>query len=335
MRACHARVRHGIVTVVGFHASHEQIHPGRLLEDVRAAEAAGFRAAMCSDHFAPWSRRQGHSGFAWSWLGAALATTSLPFGVVNAPGHRYHPAIVAQAVSTLGAMFPGRFWAALGSGQLVNEHVTGEPWPRKDVREARLRECVDVMRRLMAGEEVTHDGLVTVDRARVWSLPDPVPDLVAAAVTPATAAWGAGWGDGLITVNQEPEALRRLLGEYRDAGGRGPARLQVHLSWAPTQDEAMAIAHDQWRTNLLPSPTSWDIALVESYDAIAEYARPEDVRRAVLVSSDLGELAARIAAMVDVGFDEVYLHHVGQQQAEFIDVFGSRVLPQLAGVGVR
>lgn len=96
------------MVVIGFHASHEQIHPAQLLSDVRRAEAAGFGAAMCSDHFAPWSVRQGQSGFAFAWLGAALATTALPFGLVNAPGQRYHPAVVAQALATLTAMFPGR-----------------------------------------------------------------------------------------------------------------------------------------------------------------------------------------------------------------------------------
>ena len=121
---------------------------------------------MSSDHFSPWSARQGQSGFGWSFLGAALATTSLPFGAVNAPGQRYHPAIIAQAVATLGAMFPGRFWVALGSGEASNEHITGQGWPRKELRDARLRECVDVIRALLAGEEVSHDGLVTVDRAR-------------------------------------------------------------------------------------------------------------------------------------------------------------------------
>src|SRR5688500_13493919 len=155
------------MTVVGVHASHEQIHPTALLEAVQAAEAAGFTAAMCSDHFSPWSERQGHSGFAWSWLGAALQATSLPFGVVNAPGQRYHPAIIAQASATLAAMYPGRFWVALGTGEASNEHITGEGWPRKEVRNARLRECVDVIRALHAGEEVSHDGLVTVDRARL------------------------------------------------------------------------------------------------------------------------------------------------------------------------
>src|ERR671914_939089 len=120
------------MTVVGFHASHEQISPSRLLAAVNNAEAAGFTHAMCSDHFSPWSERQGESGFAWSWLGAALQATSMPFGVVNAPGQRYHPAIIAQAIGTLAAMYPGRFWAALGTGEASNEHITGDRWPRKE-----------------------------------------------------------------------------------------------------------------------------------------------------------------------------------------------------------
>ena len=114
------------MTVIGFHCSHEQIAPGTLLRDVQHAEQAGFTAAMSSDHLSPWSERQGESGFAWSFLGAALATTSLPFGVVTAPGQRYHPAITAQAIATLASMFPGRFWAALGSGEASNERVTGD-----------------------------------------------------------------------------------------------------------------------------------------------------------------------------------------------------------------
>ncbi|HWH99942.1 MAG TPA: LLM class flavin-dependent oxidoreductase, partial [Propionibacteriaceae bacterium] len=164
--------------VVGFHASHEQIHPSALLSAVRAAEQAGFSAAMCSDHFSPWSERQGHSAFAWSWLGAALQATGLPFGVVNAPGQRYHPAIIAQAIGTLSAMYEGRFWVALGSGENSNEHVTGDRWPRKELRNARLLECVEIIRALLAGEEVSHDGLVTVDRAKLWTLPKTTPKLI-------------------------------------------------------------------------------------------------------------------------------------------------------------
>src|SRR6188768_3448466 len=148
------------MTVVGFHASHEQLPPGRLLEAVKRAEAAGFDAAMCSDHFEPWSVRQGHSGYAWSWLGAALEATSFSLGVVTAPGQRYHPAIAAQKLATLAEMYPQRFWAALGSGEAINEHVTGDPWPPKEERDARLGESVDVIRRLLAGDEVSTDGRI-------------------------------------------------------------------------------------------------------------------------------------------------------------------------------
>ena len=181
----------------GFHASHEQVHPRELLAAVRRAEDAGFDAAMSSDHFSPWSQRQGHSGFAWSWLGAALQATALPFGVVTAPGQRYHPAVIAQAIGTLGAMYPGRFWAALGTGEASNEHITGTAWPRKEVRNDRLRECVDIIRALLRGEEVSHEGLVRVDRARLWTRPPDPPPLLGAAVSVATARWCAAWADGL------------------------------------------------------------------------------------------------------------------------------------------
>lgn len=125
---------------VGYHASHEQLPPSVLLSAVIDAERAGFDGAMCSDHLSPWSLRHGESGFAWSWLGAALASTSFSIGVVNAPGQRYHPVVIAQAIATLAEMFPGRFWTAFGSGEALNEHVTGEPWPSKDERNARLDE---------------------------------------------------------------------------------------------------------------------------------------------------------------------------------------------------
>src|SRR5919112_2448835 len=131
------------VTVYVYHCSHEQHAPSALLSYVRAAEAAGFAAAMCSDHFHPWTDAQGQSGFAWSWLGAALQATSLSLGTVNAPGARYHPAIIAQAAATLAEMFPGRFWFAIGSGEALNEAITGDAWPVKAERNARLQECAE------------------------------------------------------------------------------------------------------------------------------------------------------------------------------------------------
>jgi probable non-F420 flavinoid oxidoreductase len=317
------------MTVVGFHASHEQMHPAALLGAVRQAEQAGFTAAMCSDHFAPWSARQGHSGFAWAWLGAALQATSLPFGVVNAPGQRYHPAIIAQAAATLAAMYPGRFWAALGSGEAVNEHITGAGWPDKQRRNARLLESVTSMRRLLAGEEVSVSGEVTLDRVKLWSLPDAPPPLLAAAVSPATAAWAAGWADGLVTVAQPHPVLRRVIEAYRAGGGAGPLVLQVHLSFAASYEEALAIAHDQWRTNVFPPPLCWDLDTPESFDLAAAHVPPEAMPQTVQVSEDLGRHADWLSEAIALGFDEVYLHHVGQSQQEFIDVFGDKVLPQL------
>jgi probable non-F420 flavinoid oxidoreductase len=320
------------MTVYGIHASHEQIAPRALLDAIVHAERAGFSAAMSSDHFSPWSERQGQSAFAWSWLGAAMQATTLPFGVVNAPGQRYHPAIIAQAIGTLGVMFPGRFWAALGTGEASNEHITGQGWPRKDVRNARLRECVDVIRALLRGEEVSHDGLVRVDRARLWTRPEQPPALIGAAVSMETARWCAEWADGLITVNAPVERLRPLVEAYRDAGGRGPLHLQVHLSWARDEAEASRIAHDQWRSNIFPPPVCWDLELTDHFDAVSTDVSPEQVAQVVNVSADLGWHAARLREYADLGFDEIYLHHVGQEQREFIDAFGAEVLPKLATV---
>jgi probable non-F420 flavinoid oxidoreductase len=317
------------VTLIGIHASHEQVHPARLLEAVVAAEQAGFAAAMSSDHFSPWSIRQGQSGFAWSWLGAAMARTGLPFGVVNAPGQRYHPAIVAQAIATLAAMFPDRFWVALGTGEASNEHITGAGWPRKEIRTQRLRECVDVIRALLAGEEVSHDGLVTVDRARLWTLPDQPPLLLGAAVSVETARTTAAWADGLITVAQSHDHLRRMVDAYREAGGRGEISLQVHLSYAGAEDEALRIAHEQWRTNVFGPPVTWDVERAEILDAVSEYVPPDAMREHVLISSDLGQHAKWLHDLADLGFDALYLHHVGKEQHEFIDAFGNQVLPQL------
>jgi probable non-F420 flavinoid oxidoreductase len=319
------------MVTLGFHASHEQISPGQLLKDVQQAEQAGFDAAMCSDHIEPWSARQGHSGFAWSWLGAALATTGLRFGVVTAPGQRYHPAITAHASATLAAMFPGRFWMATGSGENMNEHITGDAWPPKETRQRRLEECVEVIRRLHRGEEVTHHGLVTVEHARIWDVPDSPPPLIAPAISVDTARRAAAWADGLVTVNQPADKLRDMLAAYRDHGGK--AVLQVHLSWAGTEDEAAAIALDQWRTNTFDPPIPWDLPTAGHFDGVGNHVGEEQVRKTVNVSASLDRHVEWLAEYADLGFDELYLHFVGQEQAPFIDAFAADVLPKLRTPG--
>jgi probable non-F420 flavinoid oxidoreductase len=317
--------------LIGLHCSHEQIPPRDLLAAVRHAEQAGFEAAMSSDHFSPWSERQGESGFAWSFLGAALATTQLPFGVVNAPGQRYHPAIVAQAAASLCQMFPGRLWVALGTGEASNEHITGERWPAKAERNARLLECVEVMRALFAGEVVDHSGLVRVDRARLWTLPPEPPPLMGPAVTEETAAWVAGWADGLVTVNQPREKLERMIAAFRESGGEGKRlAVQVHLSWAADDAAARRLAHDQWRTNVFPPPLCWDLETVEQFDLAARHVRAEDLEQTVVISSDFERHLELLRELAELGFGEIHLHHVGQDLHPFIDAFGEHVLPSLA-----
>lgn len=319
------------MTILGFHASHEQIGPRALLDDVKNAERAGFDAAMCSDHLAPWSQRQGESGFAWSWLGSALEATSFSLGVVNAPGQRYHPVIIAQAIATLAQMYPGRFWAALGSGEAMNEHVTGELWPRKSVRNARLLEAVSIIRALLAGEEVTTEGLIRTDRARVWSLPDHQPLLLGAAVTPATAGWVARWADGLATINQPIEQLGSVLDSYREAGGTGEVVIQVHVSLAPDLAQARNIAHDQWRTNVFAPPLCWDLEHPAHFDEASRHVRAEDIEDSVIVTDSADRIVELIETHTRLGADRIYLHHVGKSQDYFLTTMHDQVFGQLEG----
>jgi coenzyme F420-dependent glucose-6-phosphate dehydrogenase len=206
------------MVLYAYHASHEQFPPSALVRYARLAEEAGFTAVSSSEHLQPWSARQGQSGFAWAWLGAAMQTTALPFSVVCAPGPRYHPVILAQAAATLAELFPGRFQMALGSGEALNERVTGEPWSPKPERHARLRECVDIVRALWAGETVTHEGRVRVEGGRLYTRPALPPRLFGAAVTAETARWVGGWADGLLTVGGAPEAVRQTLDAFYEGG---------------------------------------------------------------------------------------------------------------------
>lgn len=317
------------MTRIGFHASHEQIGPRQLLADVQHAARVGFDMAMCSEHFVPWSSAHGHAGNTWAWLGAALATTDLAIGCVCTPGYRNHPAVLAQQLATLGEMFPGRIWTALASGEAKNETITGARWPRKEQRVERLEECVDVIRRLLDGDEVTHEGHVHVEHARLWEVPEVQPLLIGPAISPESAGRVAAWADGLVTVNQDLDTLREVLERYGEAGGRGRRALQLHLSWAPTQAEAEEIAFDQWRSNVFGGGLLADIDKVEAFDTLAEFATKDAVADNVRISADLNQHAAWIHEYLELGFDDVYLHHVGQEQAAFLDAAGEHLLPQL------
>jgi coenzyme F420-dependent glucose-6-phosphate dehydrogenase len=316
--------------VVGFHCSHEQHPPSTLLELARRAERAGFDAGMCSDHFYPWSDRQGQAGFTWSWLGAALASTSLSFGTVNAPGQRYHPAIVAQAAATLAEMYPDRFWLAVGSGEALNEHITGQPWPSKADRNARLRECVDVMRALWAGETVTSDGHVRVERARLYTRPAAPPPVFGAALTPETARWLGAWADGLITIAGEPEDMRKIVDAFREtAGPDKPMFLQVALAYGRTDEESARIAYHQWRQAGLSTTTLAEVSTPWEFDEATRDVSIDEVAANVRCSAEIERHLEWLRGDLELGFARLYLHNVVPDHDRFFEACGERLLPAL------
>lgn len=315
---------------IGYHAAHEQYPPSELLRLVRMAEEAGFDSVQCSDHFRPWSERQGHSGHAWSWLGAALQATSLPFGVVAAPGYRQHPLIVAQAAATLAEMFPGRFWLAVGSGERFNEIAAGVDWPRKAERNARLLEAANIMRALWAGQTVTREGFFAVEEARLYSLPERPPLLAGAAITPETAEWLGGWADALITVWKPKDQLQQVVDAFRLGGGAGkPMFLKAQVSYAQSEEEALQGAWEQWRTNVFESGVLAELRLPEQFEAAAQFVRPEDMHDYVRISADPERHVEWLREYVEMGFAEVIVHNVNREQERYIRDFGARVLPAL------
>lgn len=323
------------MTVIGYHASHEQFTPSELLDFVRLAEQAGFSAVMSSDHFAPWSPAQGEAGFAWSWLGAALqATTRLTFGSIAVPvGFRYHPAIIAQATATLADMFPGRFqWIAAGSGQALNEQGLSGVWPEKEVRNQRLLEGVRIMRELWRGATITREtGPIPLSDAKLWTRPPHPLQIWGAALTPPTARWVGGWADGLMTISQPADKLRELIAAFRNGGGEGkPLFLQVHLSWAPTDAEALENAYEQWRSNAIDADLAENLQTPEQFVSATQTVRREDMNKYVLISSSLQQHAEWIGAYAELGFEHIFLHNVGRNQPRFIQSFGEYVLPVIA-----
>ncbi|MDQ0995364.1 coenzyme F420-dependent glucose-6-phosphate dehydrogenase [Phyllobacterium ifriqiyense] len=316
---------------IGYHASHEQFAPGELLELVQKAEGAGFSGVMSSDHFAPWSKRQGQSGFAWAWLGAAMQATHIPFGLITVPGGwRYHPAISAQAAATLAQMYPGRFpWLAVGSGEALNEHVIGSGWPNKTTRNNRLVSASEILKKLWLGETVSSTNPIPIDQAKLYTQPDSPPLIIAAALSEETAAWAGDWADGLITVNQDMSTLRAIISAFRGAGNQGPIFLQLHVSYASNDELARAHAFDQWRSNSISSEEAEEIKLTEEFDRLSETVTPGDLDKNVRISSEPELHISWLREYLSLGFEQIYVHNVGRNQTEFIEAYGKHVLPLL------
>ena len=300
---------------------------------MQRAETAGFDGAFSSDHLQPWGLAQGHSGFAWSWIGAALqATQKLTFSLITVPGGwRYQPVVLAQAIATLAQLYGGHLpWVALGSGQAINERCVGTDWPDKRERNKRLVEGAQIIKRLLAGDTVTHQGSVSALNAKIWSRPQQVPKLIGAAVTQETAEWLGGWSDGLLTAGHDPEKLAKIVAAFRRGGGKGkPIYLKLGLSWAASAAEALQQAHEQWRFNVLSGDVGWELTRPEDFEQATRFVRPEDMHESLFISHESAAHAERLSALADLGFDAIVLHNVGRNQPEFIDTFADRVFPFL------
>ncbi len=320
---------------IGFHASHEQFAPSELIDIVREAEACGFTHAMSSDHSAPWSVNQGHSGFTWSWLGAAMQVTNMTFGSLAIPGGwRYHPVVLAQAVATLAEMFPHRLpWIAAGSGEALNEIMVGQGWPDKEERNSRLFEGVEIMRSLWRGETVTkQEGYIKAEHAKLWSLPVNQPKIYGAALTPQTAGWMGGWADGLITVRHPAGKMKEIINAFHDGGGKGkPIVMQMHVSWHENEDIARHQAWHQWKSNTIGPEACANFRTTEDFDEASKHIPPDKIDEHVMISADAEKYIAWIDEYTQLGANDIFIHNAGKNQKEFIRFFGREVLPKLAG----
>lgn len=322
---------------IGYAAMLEQFHPTELVSYCQKAEAAGFSGVMAADHVQPWTPDQGQAAFVWSFMTAAAERTRGDIGPgVTCPSFRQHPAIIAQAAATMAAMYPGRFWLGLGSGEALNEHVVAGYWPEVAERISRMFESIEIIRKLFSGKDVKHAGeFYKMETMRLWTMPDKPPPIYVATAGPVTAEKTGKFCDGLITVGAPEEKIEGVFQRFEKGAreaGKDPATmpkiLQLHLSWAPTDEEAMANALKEWPNGGMKFPKA-DIRSPNDFAQMARIVRPEDFKGRMLISSDTDAHRKEIQKFIDLGFDQVYLHNVGRNQEEWIDAFSREVLPKL------
>ena len=314
---------------LGYTLSSEERQPDELVHHAQAAEESGFTFALISDHFHPWIDKQGSSPFVWSVLGGiATLTKRLRVGTgVTCPTIRTHPAIVAQASATIACLMPGRFFLGVGSGESLNEHITGRLWPPPDMRQDMLEEAVEVLRLLHAGGERSHHGrFFEVHDARIYNLPEqPLPIYMAAAGEQAAGLAGRV-ADGLICT--DPSA--KTVAKFHASGGKGkPMYGQVTVCWAKTEAEAVRTAHEMWPNAGLSGRFKNEVPRPSHIEEAARTVRPEDVAEKVVCGPDPERHLEAIAKFVRAGFDHVYVHQVGPDQAGFMRFYEREILPNV------
>ena len=323
----------------GYKASAEQFGPVELLEYAKQAERLGFESVGISDHFQPWQHTDGHSPFALGWLSAAaVSTTSVSLGTsVLTPTLRYAPAIVAQAVATVGCFAPGRVFLGVGTGEAMNEMPpTGGEWPGAKERRLRMAEAIELIRRLWTEERVDFDGQwYSTRRATIYDRPDePIPIWIAAS-GPLAAKLAGRAGDGFIcTSGKDPELYTTLLAAVEEGAAKAgrdasaiTRMIEVKVSY-DTDREAAERHCRPWAALALTPEQKSGVDDPMEMERLAE----ENADRApsrFIVSDDPDEVVERIATYVDLGFTELVFHHPGEDQARALDLFARDVLPRL------
>jgi G6PDH family F420-dependent oxidoreductase len=320
---------------LGFTLSAEEVRPAELLRLARLIEDSGFDFATISDHFHPWTSTQGNSPFAWTVLGGVAATTGrIRVGTaVTCPLIRMHPALVGQAAATVAAMMPGRFFLGLGTGENLNEHVTGDRWPSASERRHLLEEAIEVIRRLWTGELVDHrgPGYRVVD-ARLYTLPEEPPPIYVAASGPKAAAGAARLGDGLIGTSPDSE----VTGSFQAEGGRGKPRLgQLTVCWARDERSAVETAATWWPNAAIKGELGQELPLPRHFEQAAEMVTPDDVAEAVVCGPDVDRHVDAVRAYADAGYDHVFVHQVGPDQEGGLRFYAEEVLPRLRQAPAR
>jgi G6PDH family F420-dependent oxidoreductase len=312
---------------MGYTLSSEEHAPGDLLLNGRIAEESGFDFLTISDHFHPWTSRQGQSPLVWSVLGGLSVKTERVqiMTAVTCPTIRVHPAIIAQAAATTACLLPDRFVLGLGTGENLNEHVVGAAWPHPQERLDMLEEAIELIRRLWTGNLVTErTEHYTVDRARLFTLPETSPPIAVAASAPAAAKLAGRAGDALISTAPDAE----LVEAFREAGGDGrPVYGKVTVCYGPDQAEAKNEALEWWPNTSVPGELGVELAEPQHFEEVAQLITADQVAEKVICGPGTERILEKIGAFADAGFDHVFLHQVGPRQEEFLAFAKDELLP--------
>lgn len=321
------------MTRFGYTLMTEQSGPKDLVRYAAAAEDLGFDFEVSSDHYFPWLDAQGHSGYAWSTLGAVAQATSRVelMTYVTCPILRYHPAVVAQKAATLGVLSDGRFTLNLGAGENLNEHVVGERWPAVGERHDMLEEAVEIIRELLTGERTTYDGAYfRVDSARVWDVPDSPVEIGVAVSGDQSVQRFAPLADHLVAVEPDGD-LVASWDAARPAGAPLSRKIgQVPISWDPSEERAVERAHEQFRWFAGGWKVNADLPTTEAFDAASQFVRPEDVAEQIACGPDLDKAVESVRAYWEAGFTDVAIVQVGdEKQDEFLEKAAGPLLEKL------